>query len=126
VVYVTVDGKPLALDVHIPPRARHPPLVVFVHGGAWTTGNKTQYPAFSYSAVSRSRASTSVHQNDARFPTDVYDIKAGKRFLRARAADYGYRSDRIDIVGASSGGHLAALVGVTNVLMRLVNAAGRR
>jgi acetyl esterase/lipase len=83
-------------------------------------------PRFSYSAVSRSRASTSVHQNDARFPTDVYDIKAGKRFLRARAADYGYRSDRIDIVGASSGGHLAALVGVTNVLMRLVNAAGRR
>jgi hypothetical protein len=34
VVYATVDGKPLALDVHLPPAARHPPLIVFVHGGA--------------------------------------------------------------------------------------------
>jgi len=52
--------------------------------------------------------------NEARFPADVYDIKAGIRFLRAKASEYGYRSERIAIVGASSGGHLAALVGVTN------------
>ena len=52
--------------------------------------------------------------NEARFPADVYDIKAGIRFLRAKASEYGYRSERIAIVGAPSGGHLAALVGVTN------------
>ena len=114
VVYATVDGKPLALDVHMPAGVRRPPLVVFVHGGAWTTGNKTQYPAF---LVQRGFAVASLDfrsSNEARFPADVYDIKAGIRFLRARAADYGYRNDRIAIVGASSGGHLAALVGVTN------------
>ena len=114
VVYATVDGKPLTLDVHLPPGVRHPPVIVFVHGGAWTTGNKTQYPAF---LVQRGFAVASLDfrsSNDARFPADVYDIKAGIRLLRARAADYGYRSDRIAIAGASSGGHLAALVGVTN------------
>jgi acetyl esterase/lipase len=91
VVYATVDGKPLALDVHMPGGVRHPPLIVFMQGGAWTTGNKTQYPAF---LVQRGFAVASLDfrsSNDARFPADVYDIKAGIRFLRARAADYGYR-----------------------------------
>src|SRR5690606_22562985 len=50
---------------------------------------------------------------EARFPANVHDIKAGVRFLRASAAQYGYRADRIAISGSSSGGHLAALVGVT-------------
>jgi len=124
VVYASVDGKPLALDVHLPAGVRHPPLVVFVHGGAWTTGDKAQYPAF---LVDRGFAVASLDfrsSNDARFPADVYDIKAGIRFLRAKAAEYGYRGERIAIVGASSGGHLAALVGVTNGEKALEGAEG--
>lgn len=106
VVYATVDGKALGLDLHMPAGVRRPPLiVVFVHGGAWTTGNKSQYPAF---LVERGFAVANLDfrsSNDARFPADVYDIKAGIRFLRAKASVYGYRSQRIAIVGTSSGGH---------------------
>ena len=36
---------------------------------------------------------------EARFPAQVYDIKAAIRFLRAKARDYGYRVDRIAIAG---------------------------
>ncbi|MGB6449223.1 MAG: alpha/beta hydrolase [Steroidobacteraceae bacterium] len=113
-VYATVAGKPLALDLHMPQDARRPPLVVYVHGGAWAVGNKSEYPAF---LVARGFAVASLDfrsTNDAPFPADVHDIKAGIRYLRARATEYGYRSERIAIAGASSGGHLAALVGVTN------------
>jgi acetyl esterase/lipase len=114
IVYATVEGKPLALDLYIPTATRQPPLVVYVHGGAWTTGSKAQYPAFlvehGYAVASLDfRSST-----EARFPANIHDIKAGIRFLRAKAPQYGYRVDRIAIAGASSVGHLAALVGVTN------------
>jgi predicted esterase len=51
---------------------------------------------------------------EARFPAQVHDIKAAIRFLRAKAGAYGYRTDKIAVAGTSSGGHLAALVGVTN------------
>src|SRR5580698_8776289 len=115
-VYATVGGKPLRLDLHLPAGVRHPPLLIFVHGGAWTTGSKTQYPTF---LMDRGFAVASLDfrsSNDAPFPADVFDIKAGIRYLRAKAQVYGYRTDRIAIVGASSGGHLAALVGVTNGL----------
>jgi acetyl esterase/lipase len=50
----------------------------------------------------------------APFPGQVHEIKAAIRFLRATAASHGYDARRIAIVGASSGGHLAALVGTTN------------
>jgi acetyl esterase/lipase len=113
-VYATVGGKDLALDLHLPAGVRHPPLLVFVHGGAWTTGSKAQYPTF---LLARGFAVASVEfrsSNEAPFPAEVFDIKAGIRYLRAKADHYGYRSNRIAIIGASSGGHLAALVGVTN------------
>jgi acetyl esterase/lipase len=113
-VYATVGGKNLALDLHLPAGVRHPRLLVFVHGGAWTTGSKAQYPTF---LLDRGFAVASLDfrsSTEAPFPADVFDIKAGIRYLRAKASYYGYRANRIAIVGASSGGHLAALVGVSN------------
>jgi len=51
---------------------------------------------------------------DAPFPAMVHDIKAAVRFLRANASEYGYDASRIAITGASSGAHLAQVVGVSN------------
>ena len=124
IVYATVDGKPLALDIHLPAGVNQPPLLVWVHGGAWTTGNKTAYPTF---LVEQGFAVASLDfrsSSDAKFPANVHDIKAGIRFLRAKAKEYGYRADKIGIVGASSGGHLAALVGVTGGNKELEGSEG--
>jgi acetyl esterase/lipase len=54
----------------------------------------------------------------------VHDIKAGVRFLRAKAGEYGYRADRIALAGVSSGGHLAVLAGVTGGDARFEGAQG--
>ena len=115
VVYATVDGKKLGLDIHLPTKtATLPALVVWVHGGAWNAGTKEQYPK-EFVASGFAVASVDFRQSsEARFPANVHAIKAAVRFLRAHAKRYGYRGDRIAIAGASSGAHLAALVGVTN------------
>ena len=113
VTFANVNGKPMALDLYLPAGVTRPPLIVYLHGGAWMNGDRSQYPEF---LVARGFALASLDfrsTNDAPFPANVHDIKAGIRFLRAHAAQYGFRADRIAIMGASSGGHLAALVGVT-------------
>ena len=114
VVYATVDGRDLGLDLYMPAGVERPPLVVWVHGGRWANGTKAQVPtAFVEHGIAT--ASLDFRQStEARFPAMVHDIKAAIRFLRAKAATYGYRADRIAIAGTSSGAHLAALVGVTN------------
>lgn len=114
VTYARVDGKELRLDIYIPAGAQAPPLVVWVHGGVWAFGTKAEVP-LDFVANGIATASIDFRQaTEARFPAQIHDIKAAVRFLRAKAPEYGYRGDRIAIAGASSGGHLAVLAGMTN------------
>jgi acetyl esterase/lipase len=76
--------------------------------------DKKQYPKALVDAGFAVASLDFRQSTEARFPAQAFDIKAGIRFLRAKAREYGYRVDRIAIAGASSGGHLAAIVGVTN------------
>jgi acetyl esterase/lipase len=116
-VFAAVDGKTLALDLYLPDTAEAP-LVVWVHGGAWNSGTKASVPKALLQALLQQRmavASVDFRQaSEAKFPAQIHDIKAAIRFLRAKAASYGYRTDKVAIAGSSSGAHLAALVGVTN------------
>ncbi len=124
VVYATVDGKALGLDIYLPAGVANPPLLVWVHGGMWRVGNKGQVPPV-FVRNGFAVASLDFRQStDARFPAMVHDIKGAIRFLRAHAGEYGYRTDRIAIGGSSSGGHLAALVGVTNGSHQLEGTIG--
>jgi len=123
-VYARVDGRALTLDLYMPAGVPTPPLVVWVHGGAWTSGTKANAPV-QFVEHGYAMASLDFRQStDARFPAQVHDIKAAIRFLRASAQRYGYRADRIAIAGSSSGGHLAALVGVTNGVVALEGPEG--
>ncbi len=125
VIYAIVGGKELGLDLYMPADVQGPPLLVWVHGGAWRSGTKEQVPlAFVENGIAT--ASLDFRQStEARFPAAVHDIKAAIRFLRAKAAEYGYRTNRIAIAGNSSGGHLAALVGVTNGHKELEGTVGK-
>jgi acetyl esterase/lipase len=124
VIYAAVDGRNLGLDLYIPAGVPRPPLLVWVHGGAWRSGTKAQVPPI-FVQNGFATASLDFRQStDARFPADVHDIKAAIRFLRAKAQEYGYRTDRIAIAGSSSGGHLAALVGVSGGVKELEGTVG--
>lgn len=114
IVYATVDGKELKLDLYIPSTPVTQGLLVWVHGGAWRGGTKDSVPkVFPESGIPT--ASIEFRQStEAKFPAQVHDIKAAIRFLRAKASTFGCHADRIVIAGSSSGGHLAALVGVTH------------
>jgi acetyl esterase/lipase len=110
----SASGEPLRLDLYLPDAARAP-LLVWIHGGAWENGNKSAVPleplierGFAVASLDFSPASK------ARFPGQVHEIKAAIRFLRAEAQRYGYAAERIGIAGASSGAHLAAVVGTAN------------
>ncbi|MHC4090925.1 MAG: alpha/beta hydrolase fold domain-containing protein [Planctomycetota bacterium] len=114
VVYGNAGGRDLLLDLYLPEGVNPAPLVVWVHGGAWRTGNKTAVPPVF---VENGFAVASLDfrlSTEAGFPAQVHDIKAAIRFLRGERARFGLRTGRIAISGASPGAHLASLVGVTN------------
>jgi acetyl esterase/lipase len=86
--------------------------------GAWWSmafGGTKENPPLGLLPYGYALASVDFHASTEKpFPANVHDIKAAIRFLRANAKKYGYKSDKIIVWGASSGGHLAALIATTN------------
>jgi acetyl esterase/lipase len=116
-VYRTVGGRTLKLDLYRPsdlPAGARAPLVVWIHGGAWRSGSKSPCPALPL--VHRGYIVASISYSltqDATFPAQIHDCKAAIRWLRANASVHSIDPDRIGVWGASSGGHLAALLGTS-------------
>lgn len=125
VPFATVDGRELRLDLYRPAGVRPFGLIVWVHGGAWRAGSRTDVDLIGMTTHAWAIASVDYRLSTvAKFPAQVHDIKAALRFLRGHAADYGYPASRFIIAGSSAGGHLAALVGVTNGHRELEGAEG--
>jgi acetyl esterase/lipase len=123
--YVRAGDDSLKLDLHLPSSKPRSPLIVWVHGGAWRSGSKSDMPLTEL--VSKGYAIASVEyrlSTKAKFPAQIHDIKAAIRFLRARGAELDLPSEKIVIAGNSAGGHLAALVGVSNDNAELEGSVG--
>ncbi|MCP2280972.1 alpha/beta hydrolase [Nocardia amikacinitolerans] len=115
--YATVGTQKLTLDLHRPVSDTPVPVVVYLHGGGWTVGDKKDNADQRLSAIARHGiAVAAVNYRlapDARYPAQVHDVKAAVRWLRACGATHGLGVDRIGVWGASAGGCLATLVGLT-------------
>lgn len=103
------------LDLYLPEKAPRPlPVIVWVHGGGWTNGDKARGPAQDFSTNGYAVAAINYRfSQHAIFPAQIQDCKAAVRWLRANAAKYGLDAAHIGAWGVSSGGHLVALLGTT-------------
>lgn len=113
IAYVSNPHFRQRLDLYIPAEPKGP-LLVWIHGGGWTGGTKDNPPGLALLGKGVTVASLEYRfSQDAIFPAQIEDCKAAIRWLRAHAADYGYNPKQIAAWGASAGGHLVALLGVT-------------
>ncbi len=113
--YVTGGHERNRLDLYLPEKAPRPlPVILWVHGGGWTRGDKTNGPAFRFATNGYAVASMNYRfSQHATFPAQIHDCKAAVRWLRANARKYSLDADHIGAWGASAGGHLVALLGTT-------------
>lgn len=125
VQFASSGEAPLLLDLYLPEGKAAVGLIVWVHGGAWRAGSRATVDLADMTSRGWAVASVDYRLSPvARFPAQVHDIKAAIRYLRAHAARHGYPASRFVIAGSSAGGHLAALVGVSNGQAELEGAVG--
>ncbi len=117
VAYCTMNNLPQKMDVYYPSSGGPWPALVYIHGGSWVEGDKADGSGWrylndqGYLVVSVNYRLTTYQ---IKFPAMIEDVKCAVRYLRAHAAELNIDPDRIGALGASAGGHLAALLGLTN------------
>jgi acetyl esterase/lipase len=123
--FARVGERALKLDLHLPDAKPRAPLIVWVHGGAWRSGSRSSVPIGKLVEDGYAIASVDYRlSTEAKFPAQVHDIKAAIRFLRADGEQWKLPTKKIVIAGDSAGGHLAALVGVSNGNAELEGSVG--
>jgi acetyl esterase/lipase len=93
--YSTRDNKPLMLDVFQPPKPNGAGVVFMVSGG---------YTVFAVRHIS---------QPECTIGDLTADVIRSVRFVRLHAKEYGVDSNRLGVIGGSSGGHLSLMIGTT-------------
>lgn len=106
------------LHIYTPGDEGNYPLVLYVNGGGWVQQltNYNTVPGV-WKAPSQGYALASVGYRLAPqwcWPTQVLDVKAAVRFLRAHAKEYGFNADTIVAWGNSAGGHILEMCCATN------------
>lgn len=112
-----------AMDVYLPAgrSTTATPVLILIHGGGWTEGSRSDLNVFvdtlkrrlpNYAIFNISYRLAVNGQN--LFPTQENDVKAAVEFIYSKRGEYGV-SDRVALLGASAGAHLALLQAYKNL-----------
>jgi acetyl esterase/lipase len=110
--YAALGHERQVLDVHAPAGAKSLPVVFWIHGGGWQSGDKTQVAekpraftnaGFVFISINH-RLLPSVEMGDI-----IRDVAKAMRWTHDHIAAHGGDPTRVLVMGHSSGGQLAAI-----------------
>jgi len=106
------------LDVwRMPPKSTSAPVVFYIHGGAWTMGDKrTEGRPMLHELVARGWVVVSGDYRLAPrnpWPAQIEDVTRTLAWIKKHIASYGGDPERVVVAGCSAGGHLAALLALS-------------
>jgi acetyl esterase/lipase len=119
--YANDTLKKHLLDIYLPPNAVAPPVIIWIHGGAWMMNDK--YADMGYmkntikAFIQKGYALASIdyrHSTKAIFPAQIQDCNQAIEFLYKNADKYKIDKNRFVLMGFSAGGHLASLLALSN------------
>ena len=106
------------MDIYLPAdrNSTTTKVMILIHGGAWNSGDKSDFNAY-VDSLKRREPTYAIFNVNYRlanapdvFPAQEQDIKAAVEFIYNKRSEY-LISDKFVLVGASAGAHLALLQG---------------
>jgi acetyl esterase/lipase len=112
------DADPVKhkLDLYLPKGATKFPVMTFVHGGAWRSGNKDLYAAlgetFARQGVGTAVINYRLSSADGKIkhPEHIKDVARAFAWVKDNAARHGGDPEKLYLSGHSAGGHLVSLL----------------
>jgi len=106
-------GRQLMARIYQPDGAGPFPMVLDLHGGAWTRKDR-----FAEEPMDRALAASGVVvvaidmtlSGEAPYPANIQDANYGVRWLKSKAAEWRADPSSVGIYGSSTGGHIGVLL----------------
>ncbi len=115
------DSNPIhQMDAYLPNGTGPFPAIIYIHGGGWVAGNRSDFSEIASLYALRGIAGFSIDYtlsspyNTSAWPQNLKDVIAALEFVRENAAVYHVDSEKIAVLGSSAGAHLASLVGTVS------------
>jgi len=104
------DARYMA-KVYVPQGPGPFPMVIDLHGGAWSAGDLADCDPRAQVMAARGLVVAAINFRHAAdgYPASNIDINYAIRWMKANAGRFNGRADRVGLSGTSSGGHLATL-----------------
>ncbi len=116
------------MDIYRPQGTGARPVVMFIHGGYWSDGERAEYRVVGNTLAQRGYLAVVISYRlypEVRFPEFINDAAAALARLRKIAADYGGDPQRIYIGGHSAGAHSALMLALDPQYLRAVGGEPR-
>lgn len=101
------------LDLYATKEKKSAPVFFFIHGGAWKSGDRSQYPAIGNHFAKQGVLTVVPSYRLAPkypHPAQIEDVAASFAWVVRHISEYGGDTNRLYVGGHSAGGHLAALL----------------
>jgi acetyl esterase len=128
VEYVRHGGKPLLARLYKPRGAGPFPMVVSLHGGAWTKKDRVSDVSTNEPMARSGILVMSLDFRmppEAKYPGSLQDVNRAVRWCKEHAQELRGRADAVGILGVSSGGHQAMLAALRPRDPRYATLPGR-
>jgi acetyl esterase/lipase len=112
--YQELAGTPWLARLYRPLGPGPFPTLVGVHGGAWTSGDRTNNAGLYHALATRGVLTAAIdfrQPPEAAYPASVCDLNLAIRWLKVHATALGGTAN-VGALGVSSGGHLVLLSGL--------------
>lgn len=117
VVYKKFNERKLHFDAYYNKNNLLNPAIIILHGGGWKSGNKSQMEPFAIEMASKGYTCFNIEYRlspEAKYPAAIFDVKKAIQYIKKNAQNFNTDTTKIAVLGFSSGGQMAALIGTTN------------
>ncbi len=107
------DEKKHKLDLYLPDTGQPFPVLMWIHGGGWSMGDRAMYAALGRRFAERGIGCAAISYRlspGVKHPEHIKDCARAFAWLHSNVARHGGDPDRLFVSGQSAGGHLSALL----------------
>ena len=127
--YADTKNERQTLDVYAPAAGQKLPVVVWIHGGGWQRGDKSEVQQKPQAFVDKGFVFVAINYRllpDVTIKHMAQDVAKAIRWVHDHAKDYGGDPDTVFVMGHSAGAQLAALVAYSSIVLALASVRLRR